>query len=123
MKQKLDQRIIDFLAKKGIDTPEKLEEFLNPTTAKMLNPFDLDGMEAAVSRIKKAIALKEKIVIYGDYDCDGISACIVLYRFLLFYDYSYINESIINMACYICNNIINVYCHNYMSWERVKRID
>ena len=81
MNQKLDPRIINFLAKKGIDTPEKLEEYLNPTTEKMLDPFKLDGMKEATERIKTAIANKEKIVVYGDYDCDGISACVVLYRF------------------------------------------
>lgn len=81
MNQKLDPRIINFLAKKGIDTPEKLEEYLNPTTEKMLDPFKLDGMKEATERIKIAIANKEKIVVYGDYDCDGISACVVLYRF------------------------------------------
>lgn len=81
MKHKLDSRIIDFLAKRGIDSPEKLDEYLNPTLKKMLNPFDLDQMLVGVERIKKAIANSEKIVIYGDYDCDGISACVVLYRF------------------------------------------
>lgn len=79
--KKLDNRIIDFLQKKGIDTPEKLEDFLNPKTENMLCPFDLDGMEEATKRIQKAISNHEKIVVYGDYDCDGISACVVLYRF------------------------------------------
>ena len=55
MNQKLDPRIINFLAKKGIDTPEKLEEYLNPTTEKMLDPFKLDGMQEATERIKPAI--------------------------------------------------------------------
>lgn len=113
MKQKLDQRIIDFLAKKGIDTPEKLEEFLNPTTEKMLNPFDLDGMEAAVSRIKKAIALKEKIVIYGDYDCDGISACIVLYRFF--------KKKGINVDVYIPNRFDDGYGLSFDMIDTIKK--
>lgn len=81
MKKKLDQRILNFLAKKGIDTDEKLSDFLEPKIQNMLNPFDLHGMKEAVERIEKAIACQEKIVIYGDYDCDGISACVVLYRF------------------------------------------
>lgn len=81
MKKKLDQRILNFLAKKGIDSAEKLENFLEPKIQDMLDPFDLVGMREAVERIKKAIACHEKIVIYGDYDCDGISACVVLYRF------------------------------------------
>lgn len=113
MKQKLDQRIIDYLAQKGINTPELLDDYINPTIDKMLNPFDLDQMEFAVERIKKAIALKEKIVIYGDYDCDGISACVVLYRFF--------KGKNINVDVYIPNRFDDGYGLSADMIDQIKR--
>ena len=79
----LDIRLIDFLNKRGYETEEQIESFLNPSLSCLNNPFDLDGMKEAVTRIEKALINNEKIVIYGDYDCDGISACVILYKFFL----------------------------------------
>ena len=79
----LDKRIVELLKKRGYQTDKEINEFLNPDFSMMLNPFDLDGMAEAVERIKTAIFLKQKIVIYGDYDCDGISACVILYKYFL----------------------------------------
>lgn len=79
----LDKRIIEYLKNKGYDSDEKINNFLEPNFSMLLNPFDLDGMNEAVDRIEKAILSKERIVIYGDYDCDGISACVILYKYFL----------------------------------------
>jgi len=46
------------------------------------DPFLLSGMKDAVARVRQAIAAREPIMIYGDYDCDGITAISVLYRAL-----------------------------------------
>ncbi|MBR2908991.1 MAG: single-stranded-DNA-specific exonuclease RecJ [Clostridia bacterium] len=77
----LDKRIIEVLKNRGYKTDKEINDFLEPNFSMLLNPFDLDGMKEAKERIEKAIALKEKIVIYGDYDCDGISACVILYKY------------------------------------------
>ena len=79
----LDKRIIEVLKNRGYNTENEINDFLEPNFSMLLNPFDLDGMKEATERIKKAIDLKEKIVIYGDYDCDGISACVILYKYFL----------------------------------------
>jgi len=79
----LDKRLIDLLKKRGYETEEEINKFLEPSFDNLHNPFDLDGMLEAKNRIEKAIKNKEKIVIYGDYDCDGISACVILYNYFL----------------------------------------
>ncbi|HEX9062976.1 MAG TPA: single-stranded-DNA-specific exonuclease RecJ [Clostridia bacterium] len=70
------------LTARGMDEPEKIKEFLEPSIDKMHDPFLLNDMEKAVSRIVKAIDSKEKIAIYGDYDVDGVTSTSVLLNFL-----------------------------------------
>lgn len=79
----LDNRLIELLKKRGYETEDDINKFLEPSFDDLHNPFDLDGMLEAKERIEKAINNKEKIVIYGDYDCDGISACVILYNYFL----------------------------------------
>jgi single-stranded-DNA-specific exonuclease len=67
---------------RGIKTKEKAEIFLNPDWARDNNdPFLILNMERAAARILKAIDKNEKIVIYGDYDCDGIPGSVLLHDF------------------------------------------
>lgn len=61
---------------------EQIRVFLNPTRNDFYNPFLMPDMEIAVNRIIKAIKNNEKVVIYGDYDVDGITSTTVLKRFL-----------------------------------------
>ncbi len=59
------------------------ERFLNPSYEEGLyDPYRMKDMEKAVVRIFEAIEAKEKIVIYSDYDCDGIPASVIIYDFL-----------------------------------------
>ena len=81
--QNIDSRILKLLTDRGYKTQQEIDEFLYPSIDNMLNPFDLDGMKEATERIEKAINNKEKIAVYGDYDCDGISACVILYKYFL----------------------------------------
>ncbi len=68
----------DLLLARGVDTPEKVELFLHPTLEKMHDPLKMPGMGRVVRMIREAIAAGEKIMVYGDYDVDGISATTVL---------------------------------------------
>ena len=61
---------------------EQIKIFLEPTRDNFYDPFLLPDMEKAVDRIIKAIDNKEKVVIFGDYDVDGITSTTVLKKFL-----------------------------------------
>ncbi|MDD4839146.1 MAG: single-stranded-DNA-specific exonuclease RecJ [Clostridia bacterium] len=63
---------------RGINTKEKIENFLEPSISNMSSPFDIDNMSIAIERIKNAISANERILVYGDYDCDGICAISIL---------------------------------------------
>ena len=67
---------------RGIKTRDEAERFLKPSYERDLHdPFLILNMKKAVDRILKAVAQDEKIVIYGDYDCDGIPGSVVLHDF------------------------------------------
>lgn len=61
------------LASRGLDAG-LIEDFLHPDYAKLADPFLLPDMNLAVDRIVKAHHKQEKIIIYGDYDIDGLTA-------------------------------------------------
>lgn len=68
------------LENRGIKTTEEVEAFLNPDYERDVHdPFLLPDMEAAVERILQAIEKKQKIVIFSDYDADGIPGGVVLH--------------------------------------------
>ncbi|NOZ12800.1 MAG: single-stranded-DNA-specific exonuclease RecJ [Acidobacteria bacterium] len=81
-----EKKIPEFIAKllviRGIDSPEKVDRFFNGTMENLHDPFLMNGMEEAVTRILDAVKQHEKIMIYGDYDVDGISAIVILKQFL-----------------------------------------
>jgi single-stranded-DNA-specific exonuclease len=71
---KIDPMVAKMLVRRGIAEPEKAVRFLYPKLEDLYDPFLLDGMHAAVNRIHAAIQRAEKILIYGDYDVDGVSS-------------------------------------------------
>ncbi|MCE5330195.1 single-stranded-DNA-specific exonuclease RecJ, partial [bacterium] len=75
--------IIKILFNRGINTPEKINNFLKTPQGKdFYDPFLLSNMDTAVDRILKAIKNKENILIFGDYDADGIISSALIYGFL-----------------------------------------
>lgn len=66
------------LVQRGLLSPEAAEEFLRPSLARLEDPFALSGLRAAVDRIEAAIAAEESIVVFGDYDVDGITSTVQL---------------------------------------------
>ena len=79
-------KISDTLSKvfinRGIKSKKEAQDFFLPTLEKLPNPFLMEGVKKSVSRIIEAINSKEKIVVYGDFDCDGITSTAILYSFL-----------------------------------------
>ncbi len=69
------------LAGRGICTPAIAESFLYPSLHYLRPPETLKGIPAAVTRIIEAIEQKEKILIFGDYDVDGVSGTALLLKF------------------------------------------
>jgi len=80
--------LLDLLLKNRGISIEGRERFLNPNYEKHLyDPFLLKDMEKACARIFDAIEKNEKIVIYSDYDCDGIPAAVIMHDFFTKIDY------------------------------------
>ena len=79
----IEEKAKEFInEEKGVDSVESARKFLKPSLFDLHDPFLFGGMKDAVNRIKMARENGETVVIYGDYDADGISAVTVLYRSL-----------------------------------------
>ena len=72
--------LLRLLANRGITTKKQAEEFLYGDIDKLVDPYLMKDMNVAVSIIKEAILQNKKIVIYGDYDCDGVCSTAILYK-------------------------------------------
>lgn len=77
--ENINKNIIEIALQRCSD-PTKLEDFLFPEKIDLKDPFGLNGVKESCERIKKAIKNEEKILIYGDYDADGITSTALLYR-------------------------------------------
>ena len=66
------------LYNRGIDTPEKLQEFLYPQYQSTNDPFLFEDMEKVVKRLSQAVDNREIIGVFGDFDTDGLSGTAVL---------------------------------------------
>lgn len=69
------------MQRRGVRTKEALHHFLYDTLDDLADPFLMKGMKETVERLLLARDTKEKVVIYGDYDVDGITSTSILYRF------------------------------------------
>lgn len=78
----INELLATILVNRNIVDEEKLKVFLNPTRKDFHDPFLMPDMNIAVDRIIQAINKKEKVIIYGDYDADGITSITVLKKFL-----------------------------------------
>ena len=76
----LDEKVVELLFSRGIDTKEKILTFLNPNRSQFNDPFLLNGMKEAKEKILSAIENKKKILVFGDYDVDGVSATAILIK-------------------------------------------
>lgn len=80
----LGQLLVD----RGITGTQQAEKFFRPQLSDLLDPFLFRDMEVAVRRINEALGRKEKIMVYGDYDVDGVTAVALVYKFLQKYSNS-----------------------------------
>ena len=70
------------LINRGVLCQKDAKDFFLPTLEKLPNPNLMYGIKKSVERIIQAVGKNEKIVIYGDFDCDGITSTAILYNFL-----------------------------------------
>lgn len=75
----LNPDILNILSGRGISEDRAIYDFLHPSLENLGDPFGLKDVEKGVERIQKAIASKETIWIYGDYDVDGITSTALCY--------------------------------------------
>lgn len=80
--KKSDELVEQLLINRGIKTEEEKEQFFHPKIANFTHDLQIPGIGKANERILKAIEKEELIVVYGDYDVDGICASAILYKAL-----------------------------------------
>ena len=74
--------LCQLLVQRGITTFSEAKSFFRPQLTELYDPFLMNDMDKAVNRLNQAIGRKEKILVYGDYDVDGITAVALVYKFL-----------------------------------------
>ena len=74
---RLSPKVIEFLYNRGVRDAKELEQIVDTTADRELSPYDLADIDKAVAEISRIIQEKKKIVIYGDYDCDGVCASVI----------------------------------------------
>ncbi len=72
--------VVRILSARGISDAESIKEFIYAGKEHLFNPFLLDDMHKAVTRIKQAVEQQEKILIYADRDVDGITSLVILFN-------------------------------------------
>jgi len=78
----IHQIISQMIANRHIANLEEANSYLHPSLNDLRSPFLMQDMKIGVSRLMKAIYDGEDIVIYGDYDADGITSVVILYKFI-----------------------------------------
>lgn len=80
--KKLSPLVKELLTQREINSTDAANEFLSPDLSNLRNPGELAGVEKATERVHKAITEKEKILVFGDYDADGVSSTTLLLKAL-----------------------------------------
>ena len=76
------KRLLELLVDRGIDTPEAVQAYLNPKKELLHDPMRMQGMDRAVAVIRDSISKGEEIIVFGDYDVDGVTATAILVTYL-----------------------------------------
>ena len=110
-KYKINKLLATILSNRGITEEDKIEKFLKPRRNDFYDPYGMPDMDITVDRILKAIKNKEKTIIYGDYDVDGITSVTVLKSFL--------EDRGLNVGVYIPNRLDEGYGLNKAAVEKI----
>jgi single-stranded-DNA-specific exonuclease len=102
------------LINRGIKTLDKIYSFLSPDVRKLSDPFDMPDIKIAVQRIKEALKLRQRVLVHGDYDVDGITATAVMYQGLRKFG--------LDVHYFIPNRMIHGYGFNLAGLQKAKDI-
>ena len=97
----LPPEIVRILINRSLTTSDQIDHFVNPDLADLFDPFILIGVEKAVNRIVAALRDQEQIMVYGDYDVDGITSAALTFLVL--------NRLGANVSYYLPNRLIEGY--------------
>ena len=86
-----DSFLDELLALRNLIDEKDIKKFLNPTRKDLISPYAFSDMEKAKNRIFEAIEKKQKILIWGDFDCDGVTSSAILYKALKKMNADFIN--------------------------------
>lgn len=104
--------VASLLVNRGLTTVQEAREFLEPDLLEFHDPFLLDQMDTAIDRITKAIKNEEQILVFGDYDADGVSSTTVMVTAL--------KEKGANVEFYIPNRFTEGYGPNETAFRWAK---
>lgn len=76
------EQLLRLLIDRGMDTPSKVDQYLHPKMDDLYDPMLMQDMDKAVAVIRDAIQKGEEIVVFGDYDVDGVTATAILLTYL-----------------------------------------
>lgn len=82
---RINKILVNLLVQRGITTYDEARRFFRPSLDDLHDPFLMRDMDKAIDRIGEALANKEHILVYGDYDVDGTTAVSLVYTFLKTY--------------------------------------
>lgn len=104
--------ISQILVNRGFQDKEEVRNYLYPSLNNLHSPFLMKDMKKGISRLLKSIYEHEEIIIYGDYDADGITSVVILYKF--------IKEITSNVSYYIPDRVQEGYGLNIPAIEKFK---
>ncbi len=108
----LSELVSKILSQKNLKD-EEIKKYLNPTRQDFYDPFLMPDMDKAIDRIIKAVNDKEKIIVYGDYDADGITSTTILKRFF--------KDRGVELSTYIPNRLDEGYGLNKEAVEKIAK--
>ncbi len=110
----VSELIATILVNREVVDKREVEIFLNPTRNDFHNPYLMPDMEQAVARLETAIKENEKMIIYGDYDVDGVTSITVLKKFLK-------DRGMTNVGYYIPKRLDEGYGLNKDAIEKISK--
>ena len=78
----LPEALVRALISRGVDDFESARRFFRPGLETLHDPFRMRDMQAAAERLARAVRANERVLVYGDYDVDGVTSTAMMVRFL-----------------------------------------